>query len=544
MSDVKIDWTSDEEVLRAVYPNLWVVGMCATGAVWTHRSPELRICIAVGLSTDQALADARQHPTVLAFERAHRPASEVEAAKKADEEMCLDCDEFMEYHRAFGQHKAGINPYTNEKVEDLSSWDTASPVGEREGEFEKWWKSPAVGDGPLDAESTARAAWRAASGSSPVEGREGELWEKHKILELENQCLALNLAVANGELALCRASKSSSVGEREGDFEGTPLPPYDPRRAVRDEWTLVYDSAHRSPDCTLISGRQVIALVGQLRDARAALASKPSPDGEFEKWCVPNGETPKWLLRFEDTERGDALYEHATEAREAFAKASINWNCYLFAPALASKPSAEGPERPKPVGGLVQNMVWLSDSNDYARAVEALLSAKDAELTQLRNDAKHYEDERRSLADFMDRPEPTLPISADALTTYMEYSCTCQCRVCAHCRLMLSMLERAEAAEAELSAKDAEIAAGRGIYAEYRTETNAALETAEAELSALKLSSARVRDEALREAAKVVRREKIGKTAYSGTYNKAVIDCEEAILSLIPTSSKQTEEGQ
>jgi hypothetical protein len=56
--------------------------------------------------------------------------------------------------------------------------------------------------------------------------------------------------------------------------------------------------------------------------------------GTVEAWCQPmdKGEhTPrKFLLYFEDADRGIAVFDNEEEAREAFAKANTAWNCYLF----------------------------------------------------------------------------------------------------------------------------------------------------------------------------------------------------------------------
>lgn len=51
-------------------------------------------------------------------------------------------------------------------------------------------------------------------------------------------------------------------------------------------------------------------------------------------WCQPmdNGKhSPrKFLLYFEDADRGIAVFDTEAEAREAFTKANVSWNCYLF----------------------------------------------------------------------------------------------------------------------------------------------------------------------------------------------------------------------
>lgn len=51
----------------------------------------------------------------------------------------------------------------------------------------------------------------------------------------------------------------------------------------------------------------------------------------------------KFLLYFDDPDRGMAVFTDENEAREAFSKANTAWNCYLFgAMPLASRTPAEG----------------------------------------------------------------------------------------------------------------------------------------------------------------------------------------------------------
>lgn len=63
---------------------------------------------------------------------------------------------------------------------------------------------------------------------------------------------------------------------------------------------------------------------------RARSALVPAP----QAWCQPmqNGEhTPRqFIVRFEDADRGDAVFDDETEARDFWEWANDNWNCYLF----------------------------------------------------------------------------------------------------------------------------------------------------------------------------------------------------------------------
>lgn len=101
--------------------------------------------------------------------------------------------------------------------------------------------------------------------------------------------------------------------------------------------------------------------------------------------------------------------------------------------------------------------------------------------------------------------------------------------------------------EAIISAKDAEISAGRFMYSSYRTEMAIELameydraEAAEAELSALKLFSARLRDEGVAKGLRMAEQEvakltPANSTAYEATVRQMDFS-RRAILSLIPTS--------
>lgn len=62
-------------------------------------------------------------------------------------------------------------------------------------------------------------------------------------------------------------------------------------------------------------------------------ASKPEtrpPIGDQE-WCQP-GDIRKrqFLVTFDDPECRNAVFDDETEARRFWAKACLNWNCYLF----------------------------------------------------------------------------------------------------------------------------------------------------------------------------------------------------------------------
>lgn len=70
------------------------------------------------------------------------------------------------------------------------------------------------------------------------------------------------------------------------------------------------------------------------------------------KWCQPahHADDRVWILRFEDADRGDAIFtgpDAEAQAREMWARAWPSWNCYLFA--TAPWPPAQ-PSGPEPAG--------------------------------------------------------------------------------------------------------------------------------------------------------------------------------------------------
>lgn len=58
------------------------------------------------------------------------------------------------------------------------------------------------------------------------------------------------------------------------------------------------------------------------------------------KWCQPGDQQDKrmFLVRFEDPDCRDSVFTDEAEARAFYAKATVNWNCYLFG-ALEAHPA-------------------------------------------------------------------------------------------------------------------------------------------------------------------------------------------------------------
>ncbi|WP_164466845.1 hypothetical protein [Burkholderia gladioli] len=88
-------------------------------------------------------------------------------------------------------------------------------------------------------------------------------------------------------------------------------------------------------------------------DERAAFAYHDDPSNTgVGTYCNPGDRRePRWLLQFEDADRGASIYESEHEARTAFAHAEgRGYNCYLFSPTLRASQAAAPAEAREPVG--------------------------------------------------------------------------------------------------------------------------------------------------------------------------------------------------
>jgi hypothetical protein len=86
----------------------------------------------------------------------------------------------------------------------------------------------------------------------------------------------------------------------------------------------------------------------------AAFAEFDNPENTgVGTYCQPGDQSePRWLLKFDDAERGACVYETEQEAREAFAHSEgRGWNCWLFSPTPRALASNKAPPQPVPAGG-------------------------------------------------------------------------------------------------------------------------------------------------------------------------------------------------
>lgn len=67
------------------------------------------------------------------------------------------------------------------------------------------------------------------------------------------------------------------------------------------------------------------------------MLSKPSLP-ENAKWCQPGDvqHAQHFLIRYDDPDRSDAVYTDWGRAREHYARATLSWNCWMFAAVPAS----------------------------------------------------------------------------------------------------------------------------------------------------------------------------------------------------------------
>lgn len=91
-------------------------------------------------------------------------------------------------------------------------------------------------------------------------------------------------------------------------------------------------------------------LLALLAEMEYALVPPPEPARSGTGlWCAPgpaDKQQRRFMLRFEDTDRGDVVYTEEEQAREMFARAEgAGWNCHLLAhlPRIPPKQSSAEP---------------------------------------------------------------------------------------------------------------------------------------------------------------------------------------------------------
>lgn len=115
-------------------------------------------------------------------------------------------------------------------------------------------------------------------------------------------------------------------------------------------------------------------------------------------WCQPMDEgkhKPRhFIVRFDDSERGEALFTDEAEAREFWSKANIAWNCWLF----GAMPLTTPPPSPD-VAALQAELVVRSAQRQHweelavsrmhrAKALQAKNERLTKEIAELRKQRK------------------------------------------------------------------------------------------------------------------------------------------------------------
>lgn len=103
------------------------------------------------------------------------------------------------------------------------------------------------------------------------------------------------------------------------------------------DWKTALKIAAEQPESAYVQ-----AVQSYRHNARAALEAVSSihePEPEFSgsipahaKWCQPGDRQDKrmFIVRFDDQDQNDAVFEDEAEARAFYARATVSWNCWLF----------------------------------------------------------------------------------------------------------------------------------------------------------------------------------------------------------------------
>ncbi len=109
---------------------------------------------------------------------------------------------------------------------------------------------------------------------------------------------------------------------------------------VMHKYAMVGANLHNAVDRGLVATK--------ITDALLATKSQPAPavlvsHHDRHPWCQPGDRAERlWLLRFDDPDQREQVFDDEAEARAAYTKYSPTWNCYLLASVEAkSKPAGE-----------------------------------------------------------------------------------------------------------------------------------------------------------------------------------------------------------
>jgi hypothetical protein len=110
-------------------------------------------------------------------------------------------------------------------------------------------------------------------------------------------------------------------------------------------WALTMREALSSSDAQIAALTAQVAEIGgaldnvrdlsyahRIRAEKAEAELAALREGATEL-CIPRDRSPLWLLIYDDPEVGMQEFAAEEEAREAYKKAIVNWNCSLYRPA-------------------------------------------------------------------------------------------------------------------------------------------------------------------------------------------------------------------
>lgn len=87
--------------------------------------------------------------------------------------------------------------------------------------------------------------------------------------------------------------------------------------------------------------------------------------------CHPRDREPQWLLRYDDPERGDAVYYSEAEAQAAYETASLNWTVTLFSPAIRPKPETQPVSQELPTNERALTLEeWITEADAMQQLAE------------------------------------------------------------------------------------------------------------------------------------------------------------------------------
>ncbi|WP_210482695.1 hypothetical protein [Microvirga antarctica] len=147
----------------------------------------------------------------------------------------------------------------------------------------------------------------------------------------------------------------------------------------------------------------------------AKLAAAPTPPAVTEpsiargtKWCQPGDMQANryFIVRFDDADRGDAIFTDEAEAREFWARATMSWNCWLFG-AMPVAPTPPAATEAEPAAWQWRFTAFVGSWSDWRQGRAPSLG-------------ENYIIEERALYTAMPAAVPTPPAVTEAVLAERE----------------------------------------------------------------------------------------------------------------------------